>query len=221
VARLPTPEETILIQKTLSCVARMNGRFGRGRVAQVLAGSRAKEVLDAGLDRLSTYGIMAEQGTDYTWNLLEILISAGCIEVSTGKYPTLVLTPLGDDVMRLRKSIPLALPKPSGPKVTEVKKRKSTAVSSEADAPYDERLFEALKAWRREKAAELGNVPSYLIYSDKTLKDLARRLPDSQAALLDVHGIGPAKAEKFGEETLALIGKRAGRAETGRPAEKS
>ena len=68
-ARMPTEEETVIIQKALSCVGRMNGRFGRGRVTQTLVGSHSKEVLDAGLDRLSTYGLLAEEDADYVWSL--------------------------------------------------------------------------------------------------------------------------------------------------------
>jgi ATP-dependent DNA helicase RecQ len=204
VARLPTPEETVSLQKILSCVARMNGRFGRGRVTQVLAGSRAKEILDAGLDRITTYGLMAEQGTDYIWNLMEALIGAGCIDVSSGRYPTLSLTPLGDDVMRLKKNIQLAMPDVPRAKA-ETRSRTKSKHAGEAEGTCDARLFEELRKWRREKAAAMGNVPSYLIYSDKTLRHLAARLPDSPEALLEIHGVGPAKAEKFGEETLALI----------------
>ena len=72
--RLPTEEETVIIQKALSCVARVNGRFGRARIAQTLVGSRSKEVIDARLDQLSTYGLLAEQGADYVWSLLDALI---------------------------------------------------------------------------------------------------------------------------------------------------
>ena len=88
-ARLPTEEETVAIRKALSCVARVNGRFGRGRIAQCLAGSRSKEVLDARLDRLSTYGLLKDLGEDYVWSLLNALIRASCLAVSGGQYPTL------------------------------------------------------------------------------------------------------------------------------------
>src|SRR5207249_7036245 len=109
-ARLPTEEETVIIQKALSCVARMNGRFGRGRVAQALVGSRSKQVLDAGLDRLSTYGLLAACGEDYVSSLLNELVKAKCIEVSSGEYPTVSLTELGGEVMRKEKAIALRLP---------------------------------------------------------------------------------------------------------------
>ncbi len=109
-ARLPTEEEIVIIQKALSCVARVNGRFGRSRIAQTLVGSRSKDVVDARLDRLSTYGLLRDVGADYVWSLLDTLIRAGCVALSSGKYPTLSLTELGGDVMRRKKTIPLPLP---------------------------------------------------------------------------------------------------------------
>ena len=67
------------------------------------------------------------------------------------------------------------------------------------------KLFEVLRKWRREKAAAMGNVPAYLVYTDQTLQDLARRMPRTEADLLQVRGIGPAKARQFGAETVAVI----------------
>jgi ATP-dependent DNA helicase RecQ len=206
-ARLPTEEETVAIQKALSCVARVDGRYGRGRIAQTLVGSRSKQVLDIGLDRLSTYGLLREFGEDYIWNLLDALLRAGCLALSSGEYPTLSLTPLGREVMLRKRAVALVLPTrsvtaPKSPRALGKTPRKQ----SEAEGlPYDEQLFDTLRDWRRQKAAALGNVPAYLIYPDKTLKELARLKPKTVEELLEVRGIGEAKAQRFGAETLALI----------------
>ncbi len=109
-ARLPTAAETVMIQKTLSCVGRLQGRFGRGRITQVLAGSRAKEVLENGLDQQTTYGLLSTEGSDFIWSLINTLIDAACIAVSSDKYPTLALTPLGYEVAQGKKSIPIVMP---------------------------------------------------------------------------------------------------------------
>ena len=205
-ARLPTDEETLIIQKALSCVARVNDRFGRGRIAQVLAGSRSKEVLDAGLDRLSTYGLLSELGADYVWSLLNALIRAGCIAVSGGQYPTISLTPLGGEVMQRKKKIPLLLPARVDSKAVKSAKAKPVRAADPQEVGLgNNKLFEALRKWRREKAAAMGNVPAYLVYTDQTLQDLARRMPRTEADLLQVRGIGLAKARQFGAETVAVI----------------
>ena len=199
--RLPSPEETITIQKALSCVARVNGRFGRARIAQTLVGSRSKEVVDARLDQLTTYGLLADQGSDYVWALLDSLIRAGCLAVSPGVYPTLTLTELGRAIMLRQQTIPLALPDATPPK-KRADKKAPTQINEVVD--YDENTFEALKKWRREKAGTLG-VPAYLVFPDKTLQELAHLLPESLADLLNIRGIGPAKAQRFGDEALAVI----------------
>ncbi len=205
-ARTPTEEETLMIQKALSCVARVKDRFGRGRIAQVLVGSRSREVLDARLDRLSTYGLLSDLGADYVWSLLNALIRADCIAVKGGQYPTISLTGLGTEVMRRKKSIPLVMPARVASKAMKSPRGKSVRAAD----PYekglgDGRLFEALRRWRREKAAAMGNVPGYLLYTDQTLREIARRMPRTETDLLEVRGIGPAKAQQFGAETLAVI----------------
>lgn len=107
-SRPPTPSEKLALRKLLSCIARMSwrrggeweGRFGRQRIVQVLTGSRVKAVLEAGLDRLSTYGILREEGETYTADLLREAVEAGLAQVSSGQYPTISLTPEGEAAMR-------------------------------------------------------------------------------------------------------------------------
>lgn len=210
-ARFPTEAETVSIQKALSCVARVNGRFGRGRIAQCLVGSRSKEVLDTGLDRLSTYGLLRDLGEDYVWGLLNTLIRTGCLAVSSGQYPTLSLTELGGDVMRKNQKIPMVLPELKARPRQPRRDRSAAPATTSEPADYDVNLFEALRAWRRERVTAMGNVPAYIVYPDRTLEELARVKPQSEAELLEVRGIGPAKARQFGSETLALIRKFGGK----------
>ncbi len=71
-----------------------------------------------------------------------------------------------------------------------------------------EDVLKRLKEWRRRKAAAMGGVPAYIIYPDKTLKDIALAQPRTPAELQRIRGIGPAKARQFGGETLETIGLR-------------
>ncbi|MCX7003304.1 MAG: ATP-dependent DNA helicase [bacterium] len=204
-ARLPTADEQLAVRKALSCIARLDGCYGRGRIAQVLVGSRAKEVLDAGLDQLTTYALLADEGSEYVWELLEALIAAGCIAVSTGKYPTLSLTPLGHEVMHARSAVALTLPAAPAARPARSRDRR---VASHAAAPAEDAdsaaLLQALRAWRRDEAAARG-VPAYHIYTDSTLHELARHQPQTNLALLNIRGIGPAKARQFGAATLEIV----------------
>jgi ATP-dependent DNA helicase RecQ len=198
--RQPTDEETVSIQKALSCVARVNGRVGRARIVRTLSGRHTKDVLDADLDQLSTYGLLKDQGEDYVWSLIDTLVRVGCISLTNDEYRLMSLTELGRDVMLRKKTVALALPEVQK-KAAKTKVTEKTAVT---DADYDVAIFEALKKWRREKSAKLGG-PAYLVFADRTLQELARVLPETPADLLNIRGIGPAKAQRFGAEALAVI----------------
>ena len=82
------------------------------------------------------------------------------------------------------------------------KRKAEAAAKSDDDEPFDTEVFDALREWRRDKA---GGLPAYLIYPDRTLKELARVKPQTMDQLLEVRGIGEAKAKRFGEATLAVI----------------
>ena len=104
------PAETLVVKKILSCVARLNGRFGKGTVAAVLRGSSSKQVIEHHLDQLSTYGLLKEMTQDEITAYVKALIHAGCIAVGRGQYPTVSLTEFGRQVMTSRAEVMLDLP---------------------------------------------------------------------------------------------------------------
>jgi superfamily II DNA helicase RecQ len=101
------PAETIVVRKILSCVARLNGRFGKGTVAAVLRGSSSKQVIENRLDQLSTYGLLKEMTQDDITAYVKALIQAGCIAVGRSQYPTVSLTDFGREVMTSRAEVML------------------------------------------------------------------------------------------------------------------
>ncbi|MBI4469618.1 MAG: RecQ family ATP-dependent DNA helicase [Acidobacteria bacterium] len=105
-----TETEEILVKKVLSCVARMKGRYGKVRVAQVLKGLKAKALEEAGLTGLSTYGLLPEHSQEGLIELMEELVRAGCLGVEGNEYPVIQLTPLGSRVMRGTESVMLSVP---------------------------------------------------------------------------------------------------------------
>ncbi|MDV7397412.1 RQC domain-containing protein, partial [Arthrospira platensis SPKY1] len=97
----PGEEQLLQLRKLLSGVARMSRRlpqggweprFGRQRVAEMLVGSRSEKVLSAGLDQLSTYGLLAREGLKWVRDLLEESIRCGLLSVSSGEHPMVTLT---------------------------------------------------------------------------------------------------------------------------------
>ncbi len=199
--REPTDEEWIVLQKALSCVARMQGRFGLAKVLQVLMGSKAQEILDRGLDRLSTYGLLKGHGQTYLRGILEELIRDGCVRVSSGEYPVVSITPRGRRVMLREEEVELSWPTP--PRKRPQAKTKSGR-SETADLTYDEALFEKLRSWRTTRARE-ARIPPYTVLHDATLKLLAAIRPHRLSELESIKGLGPAKIGRYGEELLEIV----------------
>jgi ATP-dependent DNA helicase RecQ len=109
-ARKLVPEEIRTVKQILSCVARLNARFGKGTIAAVLRGSTSKQILEGGLDRLPNYGSLKTMKKEELNAYIKALIRAGCISVSQGPYPTLSLSHLGRRVLEGRAEIALELP---------------------------------------------------------------------------------------------------------------
>ncbi|HYX41827.1 MAG TPA: RecQ family ATP-dependent DNA helicase, partial [Pyrinomonadaceae bacterium] len=127
-ARELSDEEQLIVRKILACAARMDGRFGKAILAATLRGSRQAKVLQTHLDRLSTYGLLAHLTQEEIMLYVDALVAAGCLRISGGAYPTVALTALGNDVMRERAQVQLALPAQTAPVVSP---RSATRADSE------------------------------------------------------------------------------------------
>jgi ATP-dependent DNA helicase RecQ len=207
-ARAPSTDEALIVRKALSGVARMSGRggegweprFGRGRIVQTLVGSRSREIIQARLDQLSTYGLLQSEGVAYLNQLLRELQDAGMLVSSGGQYPMVTLTQLGDEVMKGRTDYELRWPQrtASGSSAKSAsRKAKSKASGLEEMVPVDAALFERLKKVRLDLAREHGNVPAYVIFPDETLRAFARLKPRSVEAGRKIRGVGEIKAQRY------------------------
>ncbi|MDQ1639775.1 MAG: ATP-dependent helicase RecQ [Pyrinomonadaceae bacterium] len=102
-------EENLRVRKILACASRMKGRFGKTVLAATLRGSAAKNVMQAHLNELSTYGLLKDMTQDGILLYIDALCAAGCLRVSPGEYPTISITELGERVMREQEKVQLAL----------------------------------------------------------------------------------------------------------------
>jgi ATP-dependent DNA helicase RecQ len=103
--RALTAAETMIVKKVLSCVARLNDRFGKGTIARVLAGSCSPEISTHGLARIPTFGALADMRLSAINQFIKALISARCLEVNRAPYPILRLSQFGRDVMSGRAEV--------------------------------------------------------------------------------------------------------------------
>lgn len=108
--RVINEDELLRARKILACAKRMKGRFGKQALAATLRGSAAKNILQAGLNELSTYGLLNDMIHDDILVFIDALIGARCLEMSSGEFPTVAVTGLGDRVMREQERVQLALP---------------------------------------------------------------------------------------------------------------
>jgi ATP-dependent DNA helicase RecQ len=188
-------EEGTTILKILSCVARMQGRFGRARVAQVLTGASRKWITSQGMNRLSTYGLLSNFTQEEALDLINQLDRQGCfVRQGDHLYPTIALSKKGIAVMKKEEEAFLNLP--------EIKKTAKTTVEVATD--FSPELYELLRQ-KREEFGTAAGIPLFLVTSNRTLKEMAALIPKNMAELLQVHGIGPAKMEKYGQEFLDVI----------------
>ncbi|CAM4117938.1 DNA helicase RecQ [Paenibacillus alkaliterrae] len=187
----------------LSCVGRMKGRFGVTMAAKVLKGSRDKRLLEFGLDRLTTYGLMRHLPEKEIADWLYWLVAEGYLRLSEGQYPVVSLTAN-------------ALPVLEGREMIMQRVRATVRQSLAADSASASPLFDSLKQWRKEKAAAEG-VPPFMLFFDATIREIANAQPQTVQQLLEVKGIGTAKADKYGEELLAIIHSFGGEERTAQP----
>ncbi|QQE81148.1 DNA helicase RecQ [Alicyclobacillus sp. SO9] len=182
---------TIPAQQILSCVLRLRERYGIKVVVGVLKGSKTKKIVDASLDKLSTYGLMRGVSDKVVTGYVRHLITERYLRMSEGQYPVLQLTPKAAPVLKQEASVLM--------KVLQVKSTKRTS-----DSAGDTRLFENLRELRRELALR-NNVPPYVIFPDTTLRELASVRPTNLASMLRIKGIGEVKAERYGRHFLDRI----------------
>jgi len=102
-------DELLRVRKILACAKRMKGRFGKRVLAATLRGSASRVVLNAHLNELSTYGLLKDMPQDLILVFIEALVSAGCLSVTKGQYPTVSITELGNRVMLEKEQVELNL----------------------------------------------------------------------------------------------------------------
>jgi ATP-dependent DNA helicase RecQ len=189
-------DSTVLAQKVLSCVARVDQRFGVEHVVDVLSGANSDRIRRLGHDQLSTYGLLKEMPRRAVTNAIYQLIDAQLLERTPGDRPTLRLNAQSWEVMRGKRTVTLL----------EARKSKTTRTRIEQASwqDVDEALFERLRNLRREIAAERG-VPAFVILHDTTLRELASVKPTTIEALRNVRGIGERKRTEFGERLIECI----------------
>ena len=191
-------DSMVAAQKILSCIVRLQERFGADYTASVLIGSREQRILDNGHDTLSTYGLLSGETKRVVRDWIEQLVAQGYIQ-KTGEYNVLNVTVRGWHVLKGKETPRLLKPAKKGAKAPRLSK-----TAKDSWEGVDKGLFEVLRTLRREIADKM-HVPAYIVFGDAALRDMARRKPSTLEAFLDVSGVGQKKSEQHGAIFLAAI----------------
>jgi len=186
---------TTASRKLLSAILRTEQNFGLHYVIDVLKGSKEQRVLQNGHDTLSVYGIGEEYTKNQWLTIGDKLLELGAVAI--GEFKVYKLTEFGVEIIKGAHSIDLKKERLTVQKA-EVKKK----VSYFDD--YDVELYDRLRTLRTQIATQKG-IPPYIVFSDKTLKDLSSKVPQNKEEMLEVHGIGEVKFERYGEDFLELL----------------
>ncbi|WP_217586351.1 DNA helicase RecQ [Lentibacillus saliphilus] len=177
-------------QMILSCVKRMGERFGVSMTAKVLKGSRDKRIREFGLEDLSTFGLLSAYTEKDLSDRIQFLVAENVLATEEGKFPTLKLNQKSVDVLKGKQHVFM---------------KAALVPTRELDDDYHGDLFESLRQLRKDMA-DAQAVPPYVIFSDATLKEFARYLPDTESDMLTITGVGEKKYAKYGEAFMEAIG---------------
>ncbi len=205
---LPLKDVTVPAQKFLSCIYRVDQRFGAAHIIDILLGSRNEKIKKFNHNFLSTWGIGTELSKQAWFELADAMQNAGLIE-RVGEYNIVKVTSLGRELLQNRDKIelPVRIEFGAQKKAELALPKKKAVLRKKAELQDDaqtQEIFDRLKAWRK-KLAEEENVPPYFIFNDKTLVEIANQKPSTRAELLAVSGIGELKAKKFGGDIIRII----------------
>ena len=192
-----------IARKVLSCVARVNQRFGAAHVANVLCGSESEQVVNRRHHELSTFGLLKDAPVPEVRAYVEQLIAQGFLRQTDDQYPVVALTREGVALLKDPAAAPgLALSRQR--RIVREREQRRSRIEAEAWEGVDRELFEKLRAVRMQIARARG-VPPYVIFHDTTLRDMARVRPQTVEQLRSVYGVGVRKAEDLGQYFLETL----------------
>ncbi|WP_314686992.1 RecQ family ATP-dependent DNA helicase [uncultured Bifidobacterium sp.] len=205
VSRQDVTEVAVAISR---CVHDLGQRFGAGKVVSVLHGSGTRELTERGLDGLPSFGSLASIPERTIRDVLNQMAADGLLRISEGRLPVVGFGPdaartaspgFRYEMRRLQRRGAVEPWMRPGSAGADSAASFGAVVSSD-----DEELFSRLRGLRRDIASEMGR-PPYMVFSDRSLRDMARIRPLTDAQFLAVDGVGQAKLARYGRRFMRLI----------------
>ena len=201
---------TIYSQKIMSCIFRMGERYGIKMIIDTLRGSRAEKILKFKLDKITTYGIMAEVKEKRIRDIINFLVLNDYIALTNSEFPVAKMTEKSREVlsgseklmMKIAKDVEKETKKDSKKGSKQQSKKKSGAGRQSVEVDTD--LFARLKELRH-KLAQVQRVPAFVIFTDASLIDMCCKMPGNKEEFLMVSGVGESKMKRYGDAFLEVI----------------
>lgn len=191
-------EATRDAQILLSAIARTGERFGGVHLCDVVTGANTAKVRQFRHEEVKTYGLGKDRPKKHWRGLLDALVHEGLVRLSDETFPVPKLTPEAWEVMRGTRGFHRMVDTRTEPE------RLDRLQERELEADCHDGLFEDLKGLRKRLADDQG-VPPYVVMADRSLRQLATRMPSSSDELLRIHGIGQHRCQAYGDAFLVAI----------------
>jgi ATP-dependent DNA helicase RecQ len=186
---------TVEAQKLLSAIYKTSQLFGKNYIIDILRGSKEQKILTNAHDKLSVYAIGLELSKKQWYVIVDRLLEIQAIDFN--EHRGLVILQDGIEILKGKKSVFIDSSR------LHVKESKVKKIINEV-FDFNSDLFEKLRILRSVIAKE-NSVPAYIVFSDKTLKEMARDVPQTQDEMLKINGVGAKKLEQYGEQFIGLL----------------
>lgn len=181
-------------KQVLAMVQELHGRFGKGVVAQALTGSHSQRMNEIGAPQLPSFGALRNFSKQEAASLIDYLVAVGILQTVGSQYPVIQIAQDGWAVLKGEQQV-----------TRRQEERPARSQTQVAESPDTAALFELLRQKRRELADKQG-VPPFMVFSDKTLHDMAQVKPQTSRDFLEVNGVGQQKLARYGQLMMDVIG---------------
>jgi len=186
-------DASVPAQKVMSAIQRSGQKFGAVHIADIVAGAKTARIRQFGHDKLKTYGAGKKQDKKYWRRVIDDLLAQECIVQNADQYSALELTPKGKQILFGKRTFEIIRQK-------DVKSKAAAGIATD----HSPKLFDQLRAERQRLAQEEG-VPPFVIFSDRTLREMALYFPDTAERMSGISGVGAAKLAKYGDTFMTII----------------
>lgn len=199
-----TIDVTDIARAISRCVHDVNQHVGSGKIVKVLRGSKAQDLSYLNPESLPSFGMLDEVPEARIRDVLSQMATDGFLTIAEGRLPIVGFGPRAAETVASEFHYDIKKIKRADARARRTPDVSTPAVGSYVPDDGDEALFQKLRALRLDIARELGK-PPYIVFSDKTLRDMVRVKPITDDQFLAVNGVGESKLKQYGERFMAAI----------------